>query len=386
MEDKSLIRYIIGASRVKFDQLDELIRNHKDLVGVNFRNTFNMAVVMVDANSIFYRLYRDSDLAAVYADRRNELVRDLVVGFMNVLGHYRRYIATRLHLSNDIFVAFNMDPCKYQRSLVPDYGNKYMLRYDKDNPTYGFINEALRDAWKFIVSLSAYFEGIYCFDLKKVDEFSTILAAISPSDKNLYITFSRSPIPLQLLDNATQPTPNWFQLISKRDNSIFVDRNDCFEKMILADRKLRPHPKLSCGDLPYLWALSGCPYVSVGSTKYAKSIVDAIRIVNKAFDDGGMMLIKNMSFPVFCDSIGDYTKRSRIELHTDIPKLMKRFKAMNLYLSAGALSNDQRLAIKRNLVDMYDQTELEKLNDLLAQGSDDPNLLEIENLNMSTVE
>ena len=387
MEDKSLVRYIIGASRIKYDTLDELIKNYPDLVGVNFSKQFEMCVMMVDAHSIFYRLYREKDLASIYADSETELIRDLVVGFMNVLGHYRRYFATRLHLDNDIFVSFNRKPCKYQRSLVPEYDDKHVKRYDLRNPDYGFINHALNKAWEFIISISAYLEGIYCIDLPGVDDWTTLTMAASPnSDRNLYINFSRSHIPLQLLSNSTTEIPSWYQLINKRDKSIFVSRKDALSKVVLADRKLIPHKLISIGDLPYLWAIGGCPEVSMGSTKYARSVGTAIRIANRHLDNGGYQLY-NMSFQQFCEAIAPFTKKSAIELKSDIPKLTRRFQAMNQYLTSRALTNDQRLQIKTNLIDMFDQTELEKLNDTLARmGDSDPNLLEIENLNMSTAQ
>ncbi|MCM1230062.1 MAG: hypothetical protein NC489_08015 [Ruminococcus flavefaciens] len=382
--DKSLIRYIVGASRIKYEVLDDLIKGHKDLVGVNFQNNFRMAVMLIDAHSIFYRLYREKDLTAIYADSEDELVCDLVVGFMNAIGHYRRYLATRLHLDNDIFISFNMDPCKYQRSLVPDYGDKYVQRYAKDNPTYKFINKALRKAWKFIVGLSVYFEGIYCIDMPGVDDFTTLLRAVPMSDHNLYINFTRNPIPLQLLSNSTNELPNWFQLIGKRDNSIFVDKNDCIERVIMAERRLKASPYIGPGDLPYLWAVGGCQYVSMGQTKYARSIGEAIRMTNRLIEETGVHALYTLTLSQYCEGLAQLSKKSAIELKSLFPKIEKRFKAVNLYLSTGAVSNDQWMAIKAHIVDMFDQTELEKLNDMLVQmGGADPNILEIDNLNMS---
>lgn len=379
-KDTSLVRYMIGAARIKYEVLDEILSRHPDLQGRLGR--FNMAVMLVDAHSIFYRLYREKDLAAIYADNKKLLVRDLVVGFVNVIGHYRRYFATRLGLDNDIIISFNRKADKYKQSLYPDYNDKQIKRYKQNNPDYGFINQALDDAWNFICSIIQYFEGIYCVNESGVDDFTQLRDAIVISDSNLYIVFSRNLIPLQLLSATDDGIPNWYQLFNKRDNSICVNKNDFMKKVILADRKLDAHELIRPEDLPYLWAFGGCPDIGMKGTKHARGIVDSVKLANKLLRDHPYR-ISSYSFPQYCDALEPYIRTPIPSLRFDQRKLEKRFKALNISLAISALSRYHHLGIASNMIDLFDQTSLENLNDTLAAMGDNPNLLELENLNMS---
>ena len=187
MEDlTSLIRYLIGASRVKYEVLENLYATIPTM-------QYRMGVMYVDAHSIFYRLFREKDFSTVYADSMNELVRDLVVGFFNVIGHYRRFMATRLQLDNDIYVMFNPDLPKWHEHYTDKNGwchDKYK-RYDQKHPDYGFHAKAIRKAYSFIVGLSPYFEGIYCIDSTGIDEFA-LMAGMGFSDDTFYTIYSRN--------------------------------------------------------------------------------------------------------------------------------------------------------------------------------------------------
>ena len=78
MVDNSLIRYIVGASRVKYEVLDEILLKHPDLDAVSTAKHYDMVVMFVDGYSLLYRLYLEKNLTALYADNRAELVRDRV--------------------------------------------------------------------------------------------------------------------------------------------------------------------------------------------------------------------------------------------------------------------------------------------------------------------
>lgn len=382
--DKSLVRYIVGASRIKYDVLDKILLGHPDAAGVDFSRKFNMSVMFVDGYSILYRLYTEGDLSAVYADSSDELVRDLVVGFMNVLGHYRRYMSTRLHMRNDIICTFNMSVCKFQESLVPGYDQKHLTKLNVNNPKYGFINKAIRKAWKFIVSLSMYFEGIYCVDAQGLDD-PTVWMTLSNLDRdNLYLILSRNPIAMQMLANSTQKVVNWYQIIPKRDDSRCVSRTDCIKNGYLWDHALVPHKGLGPEDLPYLWALGGCSYISLGPSKFARGTGTAARIVNRLVEET-KTYPRNLSFQRFCTAIEPFIKKSAIELRANQESLRKRFTATNVLLTWKAVTGDQIHNAKTHMIDMFDQTGLEELNDILVRNcaDTDPMLLELDNLNMS---
>lgn len=384
MEDRSLVKYIVGASRIKYEVLDDILLGHPGLSGVDTGSQYSMAVMFVDGYSILYRLYSEGDLSSVYADSSAELIRDLVVGFMNVLGHYRRYMSTRLHLRNDIICTFNMSTCKFQESLIGDYDRQHLNKLDVKNPKYGFINDALRKAWKFIVSLSMYFEGIYCLDTQGIDDVSAWVKLSNRSDANLHLILSRNPIAMQLLAESTGKIPNWFQIYPKRDNSYCISKTDCIDKGYLREHKLVPNKQLGPLDLPYLWALGGCSYISMGATKFARGTGTAARIVNRLVETTGMPPYA-YSFPQFCTAIEPFIKKSAMELCANQSMLQKRFTATNVWLTSAAVTRDQVLNAKMHMIDVFDQNELEALNETLVQNCTDldPVLLELDNLSLS---
>lgn len=374
-ENNSLIRYIIGASRIKFEVLDQLY------AGINM-NQYRMAVMYVDAHSIFYRLYKERNLANLYSTNKSELIRDLVIGFLNVLGHYRRYMATRMGLDNDIYVMFNRESPRYNEKCYEGFNKKLYSRYNPDDPNFGFISSALEISWQFILGLSPYFEGIYCIDNTGIDDFA-LMSKLGFADDIFYTIYSKNMYGTQLI------RPNVVQLFNRRDNSRLITEGSCYKNGILFDLKTKASEKLTPDMLPLLWTFSGCTDVSVANTKYVQRISTMIKAANNMANDG--ILICGMSIQSFLDSIGDYITSNnttsgcsiKLAIKIDRNQLIKRYRALSPQLAAAAITSDQWAKITAQLYDIYDENELEHLNDLLASGNVDPMLLEITNLNMS---
>lgn len=366
IEDKSLVRYMIGASRIKFAILDELLSD----IDIS---SYKMCVLLVDAHSIFYRMYRDKNIANIYVDTKAEFVRDLVVGFMNVLGHYRRYIASRFHMDNDIYVVFNREPPKYQTQYCPEFGSKLYHRYSKENTGYEFVNEALDKAWPFILGLSPYFEGIYCIDNHGIDDFSVLSMTIHP--ENFYILFSRSMFGTQLIQ------PNVVQLYNKRDDSRLITMRNCYAKGILDGLKTKADEKLTPDMLPLIWAFSGCNDVSIKASKCVGKVSTMIKTMNQMVQKDELK--PGMSIQSFIDRLKVYMPDRRIQLTVDRSFFIDRYRALSAEMGAAAVTADQMARIVAQCYDVYNENELEQMNELLAAGASDPVLLDIENLNMS---
>lgn len=362
----SLIRYLIGASRVKFEILEQLY-SKVDTKG------YRMGVMYVDAHSIFYRLFREKELAGAYTDGYQELVRDLVVGFLNVLGHYRRFMATRLHLDNDIYVVFCPNKPKYNTSLYPDYYKDKYKRYDISHPDYGFHAKAVREAYDFIVGLSPYFEGIYCISCPGVDEYA-MMARMGFCDDIFYTIFSRNMYCTQFLKK------NVVQLYNQRDKSHLITEKTCYSDGILFERKTVASDRLTPSMAPLLWSLGGCKDVGVEPTKSVSGISPMIRIANKMVD--AFELTPDMSLQSFLEKVPTYLK-SKVQLKSELSEIERRYKVLNANIAGAAITSDQIVKVKSQCYDIYNETELEQLNDLLALGEDDPDVIEIGNLNMS---
>jgi len=366
-EETSLVRYMIGASRIKFEVLDTLYQ------GIDV-SKYRMGVMYVDAHSIFYRLYRDKNIANIYVDTKEELIRDIVVGFMNVLGHYRRYMATRLHLDNDIYVLFNCERPKYQTQYCPDFNSKLYKRYSDDNSGFEFINDALNKAWPFILGLSPYFEGIYCIDNHGIDDFS-VFAKLGFQDDIFYTIYSKSMFGTQLIRK------NVVQLFNRRDDSRLITKGSCYKNGILFDLKTKADPGLTPDMLPMIWAFSGCADVSVKTTKYIGKVSTMIRIVNQMIKTGD--LVPGMSMQSFLDALPGHMPDKKLQLKVDRSYFIDRYRALSADMGAAAITPDQLARIVAQCYDVYNENELEHMNELLAAGAMDPELLEITNLNMS---
>lgn len=366
-EETSLVRYMIGASRIKFEVLDKLYQ------GIDV-SKYRMGVIYVDAHSIFYRLYRDKNIANIYVDTKEELVRDIVVGFMNVLGHYRRYLSTRLHLDNDIYVAFNRELPKYQAQYCPEFNSKLYKRYSKDDADFRFVNEAVEIAWSFILGLSPYFGGIYCIDNQGIDDFS-LFAKLGFQDDIFYTIYSKSMFATQLLRG------NVVQLYNRRDDSRLITKGTCYKNGILYELKTKADPEMTPDMLPMLWAFAGCGDVSVKTTKYIGKISTMIKIANQMIKTKD--LIAGMSMQSFMDALPAHMPDKKLQLKVDRSYFIDRYRALSAEMGAAAITSGQMSKVAAFCYDIFNEAELEQMNELLAAGAMDPELLEISNLNMS---
>lgn len=375
-EERSLIRNIIGCSRIKYSVLDEIIQNEH----INFQQ-YKHAVLLVDAHCVFKRLYRDRDLQSIYADSQNELIMDLVVGFMNVLGHYRRYFVLHQHIDLDIYVSFNRVAPHYQCDLVPYWKEDQVNRYQ--NPAHQIMNSAIEKAWEFIISICSYIDGIYAIDAPGVDDSVALGYIIHGMPQNtIGFIFSKSVHMLQILDTSNGIPI--YQLINHRDNSVLVSKDDCIKRVVLKDCKRVPHEKIQPAHLPMLWTLAGCADVNI---KIRGNISRIVHYTNE-------MLNANPEIDLYQLGITDYIhmvekaiiSRKGEPVLVRYKPLVHRYKALSVDLGIKALTMADTTKLRMNLYDRYDQVGLEKINDLLSQMSSNPNLLELENLNMGVVD
>ena len=113
--DENIIRSFLGMEKIKYSTLNELFQD----TGLIYEIPQYKEICMyLDAHCIFSRLLREPEYVIVSATEQM-LIRNIVVGFFNVLAHYRRYLATRLKKRNSIYVLFNTEQPDYNESLIP---------------------------------------------------------------------------------------------------------------------------------------------------------------------------------------------------------------------------------------------------------------------------
>lgn len=365
----SMIRYIIGSSRIKFSILENLyapIRLDK----------YKLMVMYIDAHSIFYRLYRNSAMELITDKNKPMIIRDMVIGFWNVIGHYRRFMATRLHMDNDIFVMFNRRKSEYHSSLIHGYNSNLIHRYDKDDKDYGLLNELVDESWKYICSISPYIEGVYCLTNDGIDDFA-LMKKIGFDNPNCYYTiFTKNSYAMQFIG------PNVSMLVNKRDDSYLLTHKNWLRDGILRGKKSDGVSTLFQPQmLPLAWAFVGCSDVSVKHTRHIMQLPNMMRKMSNHIETEE--LFADISFESFMELIENDFNTGKLAVQSDKTLLINRYKAFSGYLSAASISKDKMMKVMAQCIDIFDENELEKLNNILASGSDNPEVLDLTNLNMS---
>lgn len=362
-----MTRFMVGANQTRFDVLSDILGkvNVSRYDGVDF---------YIDGYTLFRRFYREKKNLPALLNGEDDVIRDMAVGVLNVVGHYRRYAATRLRMDNEIYVTFNRSPPKYQLSMCGEYMSKRMDIYDVGHPDYGFLNRAINTAWKFIVELSAYFEGIYCMDTPGIDDFAVFRKTGLVGGKRLKVILSSETRSYQLLGDGV------IQIHPRRDDSFLVTGDNCYGRL-LAGTKTKADSNLTAGMLPLLWSVAGLTEVSLGRTELIPGMAAMVKVANRMVEAGD--LSPGISPDSFFDMLGKYLPRGRERLRAFRNTLMDRYCALSIPLAATAIALDGQMMIASQIYDVYDQNALEELNGLLADGQIDPELLELGNLNMS---
>lgn len=360
MSATSIAKYLIGASNIKYEVLDTIFRD------VPIRN--DIINLYIDTDYVFHRLYRNNTNSDLYAVDSNVLVMDIVVTVINMIGHYRRYFATRLHKDNRIFLLFNTKIPAYQKHCYDSYGQTYYEKYKRNNKDYGEITAVIQSAYKFIKSIIVYFEGLYCIDNSGIDNLTAIQhIRLNEVTKNDYsIIFTRNLLACQLISD------NCSVLYTKRDDSYMITDKDPYEA-ILAGKKTTSG-ELTASMIPFCFGLSG--YTERGIESPAcRGIVSGVKKVKKLMDDG--KINPNSSNSSFIEAIENDFMSDELD---DIKSLLN---AITISLSKKALTSNQKEQIMSGIYDLYDQEGIDKINEMLMNLNSDGDIIDSINLNMT---
>ena len=367
----SMIHYLIGRSRIKYTILDEIF--HSVYIPKE-----NHLVFHVDASSILYRLYREKDLDTIQSVSYDVAVKDLVISFMNMIGHYRRYFITRLGMGNSIMIYFNHSQPAYQTMIFEDYRKSWYNLLKGKNPVFDGVNHLITDAMNFIASLVPYFDGIYLISSDGVDDY-TAMAHVMKSNRYrdcYHLIFSRNMLTTQLIN------PNCSVLYNKRDDSFLISNGTVFKNGILKGRKTGASENLHAQNLPFIWCVGGCSDIDLKASKFANGVADAVKLINPMADSG--FFSGQVSIQSFLKEFGKYTKKgSSVELKMIPEGMVNRYRILNLDLCEAAMTDAQKINLWKSHIDLYDQNGLEEINDRLSDINASEQLLEITNLNMS---
>ena len=359
-DDVSMVPRLISTSKIKFVVLEDMFKK------VDIRS--DMVNLYIDGYYVFYKLFKAEYTTDVYQTDFNRFVTDTVVSFLNVIAHYRRFIVTRLHKNNRIFIINNRSVPKYQSDIVKKYGKEY---YEKLYPThfeYGAINTLIDHALEMATDLCQYLEDIFVINSRKIEDHTTIAYLKNKTD-GYHIYLSRNELMYLLLDD------NSCLIYPKRDSSYLVTKENCFTK-IFKGVKYKPE-NLTADYMLFYLMLTGVKSRNISGT-CIKGTVKGAKILESMITDG--VLDSSSSINYFIELLPNYINRELTD--DEMMKLKNVAKAIDLRTSVAALTSSQKNKIDTGIVNLFDQIGLEEINQLAERESD---IINLTDLNMNRV-
>ena len=116
-------------------------------------------------------------------------------------------------------------------------------------------------------------------------------------------------------------------------------------------------------------------------TVYSSAVNHSVKVLNRMVEDG--IVLDNMPVGYFIDAVKPYLRNKHIGFCFERSHMENRYFVLNPRLGVPMLTDAERLRMGSSIVDLYDENELERMNQQLADMSGEPNILNLENLNMS---
>lgn len=383
----SMATYLIGSTAIRYEYLDQILPPIVDKIQENDKIIFH-----VDLEGIIYGLYRKSNMSALLAIEFDNLVKDITVGVINVLAHYRQYFATRLGMDNEILVYWNYELPGYQKAYCPEYRNTTYGKYSHSNPEYGVVYQATKKATKMIANLLQFVEGIYWIDNGKYDTYSAIAYTMTTRrySKYYHLIFSRTMILGQLVGKRVA------QLVHKRQlertehgsktytsgASYLITKKNVYEKVFYNGKEKAPDIDLPLNYIPIIWTLSKYSDMDIPQLIYTKLPI-CIRHLEELYHTG--VISEDSTIPNVIDELAKVRPKYVTEDSAEQIKQEAgdRYKILNLKLAAKGVSQSQVMSMYRGVIDLYDQNALEKLNEQLTAEDPRADIINLSALNMS---
>lgn len=376
--------YFTGSACIRFERLDELFKE----VEVS-----DHVVYHIDAESILFRLYRKRTLGMLSHSEREYLVVDLVIGFMNVLAHYRLYTASRLQAKSTILIYWNYILPEYQKSYYKNYRKNYYEKYDFHHPDYSMINTVIFSAMKMIRNMVQYIDHIYWISNENIDTFTVMYYILHNTkfrkSKYTNILFTRNVFATQMIDHHI------YQLYQRKqydpedpthkiDTSFLIHPGNVYKNGIFYGHKISDIKEIPTEFLPIIWSVSRCSDIDVKPLGLYKTINSAYDIVRKLYEKE--VLDPQDTIQQFLSKYKEHVPKKKREAVVELEEDIIRYhKFLSLEIASYSIQKQQRTQLFHDWVDLYDQPALEKINEVLAFHYDSPaqNLINFQALNLT---
>lgn len=368
----TLARYLIGKTQLKYETLDELVAKYKVKLHPN-----KPIVVHIDLEQIMHRLYRSDTYSSLLAAEPRMIVQDITIGIMNVIAHYRHYCASRLHLDNTILLYWNTQPSPIHCSIYPIYQFDTYQRYDLRHREYGPLTKMVQEAISMIQNLVQYISGVYWVDNHDLD---TVMCMYHTIHRKSYrdaqhLIMTRNLIAGQMVsDTVTQ-----FLQYRNPDRCRFLTPKNLYQDGVLYGSKHRDKGDgLTPYDIATVYALAPCPEVNMKQTTLKSRVPDVIKLLQACHEHG---LPEEYSFQRFLSVWKEVEPKKAERIADREEELIRRYRITDLSSCSKYITKPKKTQLYRQFYDLYDQNSLEELNELLASSLQNPNLLNLTQLN-----
>lgn len=435
--DVSLLKYTIGTSMIRYETLDEIFSPLKEYI-----RSYPDVVFHFELTAALCRCYQSSKndglMNSISRMDPNLLRIQLVISILNVVAHYRKYLTFKLRCKNTIVITYDGELSDYQKHYFPELREDRMSKYSQTESGgyYSEFNMAVRDAYRYLQAMCAYFEDIYCIDYDLGVDSATITELVRRDEKyekSFHILFTRNPIVYQLCDKNT------IVLFNKRDKSKILGIGNAIADGIGADQKMSASVKeklihIPAKMIPHIIMLGRVAKVSKTVPEFNWDFGDIINVLDILIRE--KYISTDISPIALIEEIESFIERylknrereakirkKRKPKHkykplnigmrfqqemaqqkinekpkTDMPfrisgkivitdtvykKLLERYKACCVPIMAAAVSEPQKLRIHSRMYNLFDQNYLESVNDILSDISSQVDLIELTALNCS---
>lgn len=369
----SVLRYTLGKTMIKYEALDELFN------GVRIEP--DQVVVHIDAWHVFNRFFRQQELVFFTSAPEDVLVKDIVIGFINIIGHYRKYIAAKLHKDNVFLIYFNPGRSAYHMQYDKDYKANIVSKiFNTSHKDYIIVNDVLVKAMKMLMDMVTRIEKVYWIHNFGIDTPSAICYTMNtPAYRDsFHILFSREEQLAELISK------NCIQLLQRKSGTHeLLTTNNFTENILHKYTKKGVTKHLTPKSLKFYFALNGCsdtgenrltfgfPYSTMTrlDTLYESEVINDDSSIQNVIEE---LCILEKPYSAFAK-----------KLKKNEEYVINRYKMYDLWLAARSISKTAVGHMFHTHFDLYDQEALEKLNEYLIAIDETNDIIILENLNMT---
>lgn len=363
----SMLKYIVGSTMLKYEILDDLF---KDIVIEP-----DEVVIHLDMWHIFKRFFRNYNSSFFTTVPEQILVQDVVVGCINVIAHYRKYVAAKLHKDNVVLIYFNPGKSIYHTSFNKQYKADIVnMLYDKQHKDYIIINRVISKAVAMLMDIVTRIEKVYWIHNYGIDTPTAVCYVINtPAYKDdFHIIVSRDTQYAELVDD------NVVQFCQRKKHSKIITKynftENVFDKPINKGVITHLNPK----SMKFYFALNGCSDVGIKQNPIGQGPTVISRL-NELYKEN--IINDDSSIQTVLNELHKKYKNYRDDIDSKYDRIVVRYKMYDLWLSARSISKTSVSHMFHTHFDLYDQESLEQLNQILAD-IDTSDIIHLEDLNM----